>query len=806
MIKFATLKGKRPKAAGVFSLMLAACLLLFLPGCQGPLDTRQDTARTGTLSVTVEGPPGSQARAILPDGNLVADFDRLIFAFEAGIGNTAAFAPVERDGTLGPVTIDDIPVGSWNLTVTAYLYAPDDDDAEADGHVRKAIYRYDGLLITGNGLDSPSRSLKLNPLGGGEGLFVWYLTPLPEAVTQFTVYIYDFEGWRAGDDYLYRFFGLGYADSQVPLPTGTYWVVFRLAGGGGQALPVGMVLRIYRNMVSSFIEGLDFEPATPVELAINAINTHQNWIPVVQAWFIGDIPSAALQNVLSQAAAVVPAPGPGIGLSLSMDWYDDAPVVGQGGLPAQDLSFIITATSTLDPSDTGSTLIEINVEFLASQAYAAVMVIDNHAWPAMSQEWLDDSEDTADAALAQIGIAVNNFMFGFGTSAVDWVPDAPAPTAAGIPLTIYDIAVSVTGDDGSVLDTNIEVPLTFLADGEVDRTPLLNAITAAETLLGTAPESVDGTEVSMNAWWATAGDRAIFIGAIDVAQAVYDSPGDLDDEDIEAAVAELVGAYTTFYNARQRGTLEIVQARSALQDRIDYAVALNPATYTPSSWAAVETALGVAGDAMGMAVVPDAAVLTALQDALDGLNAAIDALFTLADQQALLDAQAALAQAAVNAISGADTTTEGDIMVAVVAAIDNAIDTDWYIGFNLVPAGPGVPGTITGTIRLEWDGASAYVTVNLSTPALPVDGTFTITWAGFSNPLLAAGIVVIVNNIAGTITLEGYGNLSGFRWYDGMEGLGTGTVLVVDELPPLVTIRVTVEGRTYSLVVDTTGW
>jgi len=86
-------------------------------------------------------------------------------------------------------------------------------------------------------------------------------------------------------------------------------------------------------------------------------------------------------------------------------------------------------------------------------------------------------------------------------------------------------------------------------------------------------------------------------------------------------------------------------------------------------------------------------------------------------------------------------------------------------------------------------------------------GTFTITWTGFTNPLLAQGVTITRDATTGVISINApEGAFTSIQWLnDNLAEIGTGATLDLHDLPPLVTVRVRTVGstRTYGIVFDT---
>ena len=837
MIKFATLKGNRHKAAGVFSLMLAACLLLLLPGCQGPLDTRQDTVRTGALSLTIEGPPG-QARTALPDGSLVDDFDRLIFTFTAGAGNYASFGPVTRPGDLGSVTIDGIPVigtGAWSLTVSAYLFYDGDYEQVAVGSTN--------ITVTVAGPNTGS--VELDPYGVGTGQFAWDVT-FPDIVTEviisvlaypamtpigapFPMTIYDgADGWSTDNDVVTV---TGYA----VLNTGMYLVVFTLSDGDDTALPIITLLRVYRNMVSVFEEDFDFAPATPAERAIYAIDTHLAWAPVNQAWTNNttDTVAAALANVQAQVDAVIA----GLGATASVGWSLAAPTPGQTGAVAADIDFAVTV-------GTYSTTITVSVAFLPSHAQAALTAIAGALGTIQApftQGWLGTTEATLNAAIATVSGLVNTAI----TNATVIVSFDAAPTPVGslIPEAPYLFNVAITGTDNTTGSTNVTVPITFAADGDVITDALVAAIAAATALFVDVETAPNGDAININDYWVTQAAYDALRAAITTAEGYLVGAGQIA---VDAAVAALNIAMGQFVPVRGLYDPAITAALGALDAAIAAAQAVARANYTPASLATMDAALGNAVAAQGdrtLTVTQIDALRVALENARAGLVTLVaearDALrpviesavartpadygpaVRLAFTNALAAAQTAYANAAATAgeLNTARTNLETamDNLVSLVSAreaLQGIIDTALlHVQANYTPASwipfagalaAAQSAITTAETVADLQAAGTALSGAMGNLVPQESGNFTITWPGFTNQMASVGVNVVMNGAGGTLTVIGYGaaGLENIRWYEGLNRLGTGPILTRNNMPPVVTVWAEVDGRTYSLVVD----
>jgi|GEM_PF-6016693 len=219
------------RKAGVFSLIFAACLLLFLPGCQGPIGP-QDLA-TGVVSLTIGSGIG---RAIMPEGYTLDDFEVIEVVFTNG-GQTVV-------GTIiGTSVTVDLSVGTWTLTINAYL--EDEDEYPAARYVREIT-----VVPGSNNLGT----VVLRPIieGEGEGTFSWVITFGDVDVESGTIVITGGDApviveLEDADDGLWEDF--------LPLDIGSYWVVVTLTNAEGYVASVSMDLHVFQNLESHFYFG-----------------------------------------------------------------------------------------------------------------------------------------------------------------------------------------------------------------------------------------------------------------------------------------------------------------------------------------------------------------------------------------------------------------------------------------------------------------------------------------------------------------------------------------------------------------------
>jgi len=239
-----TMNTERRRPAAKFllaALLIAACSLLFLPGCQNPLrPPEMPEAGPGTLSLTI----GGVARTIVPV--LTVDrFERFAIllepAYECDAGNTY-------------ISIDDwepgypiiLSAGLWDITVAAYT---DEDDGypAAEG----TIYGFEMTpgVVTGE-------SIVLSPIIGGAGRFSWDGVNFPASIVEATMEIFEWYEGGVGDSLdEFDLFATG-GDTYISLDAGQYFVLFTLSGEGGDEAELGHILHIYRNIVTELPVGM----------------------------------------------------------------------------------------------------------------------------------------------------------------------------------------------------------------------------------------------------------------------------------------------------------------------------------------------------------------------------------------------------------------------------------------------------------------------------------------------------------------------------------------------------------------------
>jgi len=239
----------RVKGSSFFALLFAACFLLFLQGCQSPFEPQE---RTGTLSLTIGGP---QERTIMPEawqGYFVA------FRVSFASGNPGSGNP---DPVIwnGPSHSVELPSGTWDLTVHAFLEGCDHNDPAS----ASAVGTVANVSVPPGG--TANASVSLRPVTGGRGTFNWDISFDVDVATA-AMEIIGLADVDESDGISYSL-DFACADGETrweggkSLDAGRYLVVLTLSGDSG-TLRISEILHVYRNMSSRFgpveFTGLDF--------------------------------------------------------------------------------------------------------------------------------------------------------------------------------------------------------------------------------------------------------------------------------------------------------------------------------------------------------------------------------------------------------------------------------------------------------------------------------------------------------------------------------------------------------------------
>jgi len=259
---------ERQKTAAKFSLaalLFTACSLLFLPGCQNPLQSIEtpQTTGAGTFSLTI----GGAARTIVPVLS-VDRFERFAIAFEPAYGCEAGNAGFSHDDWepghgASPSAPILLSVGFWDVTVTAFT-ATDDEYPAAVGFIL-------GLEMVAG--ESVNENIVLGPVIDGEGAFSWRDITFPEIVRMAGMEIFEWYDWNIGE----RLYAIELVADGDPvgghpyrsLYAGQYFVLFTLRGeDDDEMMEISHILHIYRNIETELPAGMfaDFAFPGPVIL------------------------------------------------------------------------------------------------------------------------------------------------------------------------------------------------------------------------------------------------------------------------------------------------------------------------------------------------------------------------------------------------------------------------------------------------------------------------------------------------------------------------------------------------------------
>jgi len=255
--------GGRKPLSGILGagLLIAAGLIMTLTGCQNPLN-RVDAPETdpgadlgtGTLSLSIT--EGRAARTIMPDA---IDFIRFDLDFVPGpdcnAGNSALpTIEWEEDETYGTV---ELPVGVWDLTVTAFVTGP--------GGIPRAMAQgvLEGIAVQGGGTVQGNVMLAPVSPAGAFGTFRWHIRYDPDDIyfAGMTTTRLDIPGQTPQN---HVFVGTGAGTQRdnpgnLSLPAGRYRVVFTLENHDGNIAVLSSILHIFRDMESFFEADFDDE-------------------------------------------------------------------------------------------------------------------------------------------------------------------------------------------------------------------------------------------------------------------------------------------------------------------------------------------------------------------------------------------------------------------------------------------------------------------------------------------------------------------------------------------------------------------
>jgi len=222
-------------------LSVTLACLLFFSGCPNHLsfDEKTETEAPegmGYFSLHIDGVESS--RTIMPD---MPDKDVLFYKLEFTKSGTTpqSTGPVNHTQVSTPILLD---VGTWNLTVSAYIDAP--------GTKMIAQAQVTGIVITSG--QTTAKTVQLEPIatGSGKGTFSWNID-YPTGVSAASMTIEKTSGGTVGT---YNFTGAtppASTNSSTSLDSGYYYVTFNLTMDA-KTIERAEVLHVYQNLTSSY--------------------------------------------------------------------------------------------------------------------------------------------------------------------------------------------------------------------------------------------------------------------------------------------------------------------------------------------------------------------------------------------------------------------------------------------------------------------------------------------------------------------------------------------------------------------------
>ena len=216
--------------------------LFILYGCHNSFDEKAGSdAQMGTLLLSING--DNAGRTITPS-TVLSDFIQFKLEFTAKAAGNSSFNKTWANGS-GTV---DLAVGTWELTVTAYLQGENESLLEAAKSAPKTLAVSSGVLTPVN--------IQLFPIDEGSGTFNWNvgINGSFESVVM--------EIWQLGNVKVKTFVFVqngitqtANLNSGTSLDSGWYRVDFVMSNGE-EEVALSEILHIYKNMDSFFEEVL----------------------------------------------------------------------------------------------------------------------------------------------------------------------------------------------------------------------------------------------------------------------------------------------------------------------------------------------------------------------------------------------------------------------------------------------------------------------------------------------------------------------------------------------------------------------
>jgi len=271
-------------------LLIAACAVLVLPGCQKPIRppvVSGDYTETGTLMLTVNRQ--GAARTILPIWPAeTGDFAAFTLVFTAAHDDNQS--RVVQNWT--PGTPVELYAGTWELHVTAYL--PGDwGGGTGDPLAGHPTFEgsHPGIAVPPGG--TVNGNVVLSPVAtAGRGTFSWDLDFDASIVAaSMKILREDFSRYR-GPYYILHIDSVKVTLNNpgfFEMDAGRYIAVFTLYDYRGESVEDSRALRIYRNMYSVFNHMFDGVPVSPLCLVLGAWNQETGFWDFfehgIDAWF-----------------------------------------------------------------------------------------------------------------------------------------------------------------------------------------------------------------------------------------------------------------------------------------------------------------------------------------------------------------------------------------------------------------------------------------------------------------------------------------------------------------------------------------
>jgi len=225
-----------------FWCVLAVCALLLLPGCRSPVQPPPVEDGMGTLSLAI----GQDLRRTIAPNVVITDFVRFDLAFTARTAGNVNYEVDDWNRTQNdPI---ELAVGTWDLTVTAFLPGPGVGLEAARGTLL-------GIVVIPN--DTVPGQVVLHPIYyEGTGRFGWNIS-FPDSVVEAEMEILTLPAPYVSYDTVDL---IDPGEDHLDMPSGRYRVIVTLYvetgdpshGPDDRRASLSTVLHVYMNMTSQF--------------------------------------------------------------------------------------------------------------------------------------------------------------------------------------------------------------------------------------------------------------------------------------------------------------------------------------------------------------------------------------------------------------------------------------------------------------------------------------------------------------------------------------------------------------------------